>query len=488
MSQPKSAPSRPGEPPIGSSRVASPVDSGAGDGDSNRDVPVVEARPPVDPRPPAPDAWLVFRRSLQMAAGGGLFLAVLLGEASLGWVRRHPDVWANAFGVALRRAFTMLGATFIKVGQIASTRADLLPRPITRELGRLQDAVPAFSFDRVEARIEADFGAPVHALFSQFDREPVAAASVAQVHRAVRKDGRVVAVKVRRPDIAQKVVLDRSILLFLTVALEKIVPSLRLVSAPEAVATFCDAVEVQLSLRAEAEHNRRFREMFAHDPDVSFPELHPDLCSDAVLTMEFVEGCHERDLDGADMDLARIVDAGMRAVSCMIFEHGFVHADLHPGNLLFLPPGRIVMLDLGLVGEISDADRVTTVRLFYALATGDGHTCARLFYENAPHAACPDYAAYEREVAQVVDEIVGQGLMNLQVTYEIARLFDILRRHRVQARAHMTMVNLALMTAEGLGKRLAPDFNLTQEALPHLQRALATAQREGRIPPRQPSR
>jgi ubiquinone biosynthesis protein len=107
---------------------------------------------------------------------------------------------------------------------------------------------------------------------------------------------------------------------------------------------------------------------------------------------------------------------------------------------------------------------------------------ARIFYENAPHSACDDYAAYEAEVARMVEDIVGQGLMNLQVTGEIARIFDILRRHRVQARAHMTMVNLALMTAEGLGKRLAPDFNLTQEALPHLQRALLNAQREGRIP------
>jgi ubiquinone biosynthesis protein len=295
-------------------------------------------------------------------------------------------------------------------------------------------------------------------------------------------------VKVRRPGLTQKVHLDRSILLFLTQALERLVPSLRLISLPEAVATFCDAVEAQLSLRAEAEHNRRFTEMFADDPDVSFPGLHPELCTDGVLTMDFVEGVHERDLDDAGVDLQRVVDAGMRAVSRMIFEHGFVHADLHPGNLLFLAPGRIVMLDLGLVGDIDDVDRVTTVRLFYALATGDGRTVARIFYENAPHAACADYGAYEAEVVRMVDDIVGQGLMNVQVTGEIARVFDILRRHHVQARAHMTMVNLALMTAEGLGKRLAPDFDLTREALPHLQQALLHAQREGRIPAMPPPR
>src|SRR5262249_9384237 len=156
------------------------------------------------------------------------------------------------------------------------------------------------------------------------------------------------------------------------------------------------------------------------------------------------------------------VDAGMRAVCRMIFLHGFVHADLHQGNLRFLAPGRVVFLDLGLVGRLADADRLTSASLLYSFAVGDGETVAGLFHESTPHHAVSDYAAYEREMADYVREVHRRGLGNVQIALEIGRLFDILRRHRIQARSHMTMVNLALATAEGLGKRLDPTLQLNE--------------------------
>jgi ubiquinone biosynthesis protein len=188
--------------------------------------------------------------------------------------------------------------------------------------------------------------------------------------------------------------------------------------------------------------------------------------------MEFIDGVHERDLEARGMDIPRIVDAGVRAVCRMIFLHGFVHADLHQGNLRFLPPGCVVFLDLGLVGELEDADRLTSAALLYSFAVGDGESVARLFYETAPHQAVPDYAEYEREMVSYVRQVHKTGMGNVQITLEIGRLFDILRRHRIQARSHMTMVNLALMTAEGMGKRLDPTLQLNEAALPYLAEAL----------------
>jgi ubiquinone biosynthesis protein len=380
---------------------------------------------------------------------------------------------ATACGVAMVGLATRLGATFIKVGQIASTRADLLPPALVRELSRLRDDVPPFPFPVVRATVERALGHALETTFATFETVPVAAASVAQVHRAVLRDtAEVVAVKVRRPDILDKIRLDRAVLLRAGWILERLVPSLRLVSLSEALGAFCDAVEAQIHLGNEARNNARFTRNFAGDGDVYFPRLVAALCTDEMLVMEFIDGVREEDIERQGLDVRAIVEAGMRCVCRMVFLHGFVHADLHPGNLRFLAPGRVVLLDLGLVGELTDQDRLAAVQLFHALATGDGATVAHLFYVNAPHHAVSDYAAYEREIRAYCDSVRARGLDQMEVTVEIGRIFDILRRHRVQARSHMTMVNLALMTAEGLGKRLAPELSLTQASLPYLLEAL----------------
>lgn len=417
----------------------------------------------------------ITRRAAQML---GATLGAIASFVRERWrLAAEPDANPRALGRALVGLCSRLGATFIKVGQIASTRGDLLPRPLVDELARLQDDVPPFAFSQVRETIETEFDRPLEDIFDAFEQTPVAAASVAQVHRAILRDGgATVAVKVRRPDIVEKAALDRSILLFVGRTLERIVPSVRLMALEEALRAFCDAVQAQIHLENEARNNARFTENFRDDPDVDFPRIHAAASSDAVLTMEFIDGIHESELEATGCDVHAIVTAGMRCVCRMIFLHGFVHADLHPGNMRFQHPSHVVLLDLGLTGEIDDEDRITTAQTLFALATGDGKTVARLFHENAPHAATPDYDAYEKEMADFVASLQNRGLQNVQVTVEIGRIFDILRRHRVQARSHMTMVNIALMTAEGLGKRLAPELSLTDESLPYLREALMATQ------------
>ena len=420
-------------------------------------------------------AWQIARCSVQMLRAVLLAAWVFL-SSSFRSGRPTADSGLRALGRAIVAACGSLGATFIKVGQIASTRADLLPRPLVDELTRLQDQVPAFPFGEVRRIIETELHHPLEELFNEFDETPLAAASVAQVHSArLRATGERVAIKVRRPEILEKVRLDRSILLFIARALERLVPSMRLISFEDAMRNFCAAVEEQIHLVGEADNNRRFTQAFADDPDIHFPKLHPAYCSDALLTMELIEGVRESELEGAGIDPLRIARAGLRCVCRMIFLHGFVHADLHPGNMRFHAPGQVILFDLGLVGSLIEEDRLSLAELMFAFATGDGVTVARLFHDNAPYKATADYAAYEREIVELVTSLHRRGLGKLQVTLEIGRIFDILRRHHIRARSHMTMVNLALMTAEGLGKRLAPQLSLTDEALPYLAEALGIA-------------
>lgn len=410
-------------------------------------------------------------RTFQIVGAGVAAVAVFISEW---WRRRGTDQPAlHAAGRGLVRLCNQLGATFIKVGQIASTRGDLLPGPVIAELTSLQDRVPPFSFDDVRRAVETSLDRPLREIFSDFDQMPVAAASVAQVHRAVlASNGDVVAVKVRRPDLLARIALDRSILLVLARVLERLIPSMRMISLEEAIRHFCDAVEQQTHLLNELENNLRFTAAFADDPDVDFPRVYPEFSSDSVLTMEFIDGLRESEIEGNGLDPRRIADAGMRCVCRMIFRDGFVHADLHPGNMRFFAPNRVVLLDLGLTGSITDEDRISAVQLFFALATGDGRTVARLFYESAPYRAVPDYPAYEAEIVETVTALQRIGLGNIEITVEIGRIFDILRRHQIRARSHMTMVNVALMTVEGLGKRLVPDLSLTDAALPYLAEAL----------------
>jgi ubiquinone biosynthesis protein len=205
------------------------------------------------------------------AIGGGVFAR----ELARLW-RRSPDPLARAAGRALVRLCTSLGATFIKIGQIASTRSDLLPGALVEELVALQDRVPPFALRDVRRTIECELARPLEEVFDAFEPEPVAAASVAQVHRArLRATGEVVAVKVRRPDIVDKVALDRSILLFFGRCLERVVPTLRLIALEGALRAFCDAVGEQIHFSNEAHNNARFAAAFADDPDIVFPRLHP---------------------------------------------------------------------------------------------------------------------------------------------------------------------------------------------------------------------
>ncbi|APR87535.1 Ubiquinone biosynthesis monooxygenase UbiB [Minicystis rosea] len=388
-------------------------------------------------------------------------------------------------GERLAALMERLGATFIKFGQIMSTRPDLLGPGYTQKLARLQDAVPPAPFTAVEAVIAHELSAEARARLVSIDPTPVAAASVAQVHKATLDTGEIVALKVQRPEAEAQIERDLAILGILARLVDRL-PSVHLLSIPGAVDRFAESLRGQLDFRREAENNRRFAENFTSVPAVGVPRLFPDLCTRRVLGMEFVDGAkasdHER-IRGDRKELARV---GGKAILQMVFLDGFVHADLHPGNIL-LTDDRVILIDLGMVTEIPPDLRRPWVETFIALSQSDGVKAAELFYGYAPSVGETRYAEFERDVSENLGKLAGKSLGEVEVGEAVSGMMNVLRRHRVQVDPTFTVVHIALLVAEGLGKQLDPEIDMVGLAVPYLMQAM-TAAPPARLPAREPPR
>ncbi len=374
-------------------------------------------------------------------------------------------------------ALQRLGATFVKFGQILSTRPDLFGPGYTSALARLQDDVAPIAEGEIRAVLTSELGDAMGSL--TIDWNPLAAASVAQVHRATlrREDGteHAVVLKVQRPKARRQVARDLR-LMAVFARLAHLLPPLRTLSMPGAVARFAEAMEGQLDFRQEKANNERFAQNFANTEGVRVPRIEDALSTGRVLCMEFVEGVRATEVAAVGGDRQAIARRGLHAILQMVFQDGFVHADLHPGNIVLTSDGDVVFIDLGLVAEIDDAYRGPWIQTFVALTTQDGALAARLFYGYAPTVGPRiDYAAFEAEVQGRFDALRGKPLSELEASKVLMGMMNVLRRHRVQVDPVFTVVNLAMLVAEGLGKQLDPDLDLIGLATPYLATALASA-------------
>lgn len=425
------------------------------------------------PPAPAPPRALPRLRLALRAAGIAFLIAQHALRWLLGWlwlllVRAPREQRRRWFGQVVLDLVRTLGATFVKVGQIMSTRPDLFPEHITRTLAKLQDDVGPFPFEAVVRTLEEDLGRPLPALFAEFAPVPLASASVAQVHRARLHDGRLVAVKVRRPEVVELCRFDLTVVAFVARQIGRI-PSLGALDPAAAVEQFGRAIFAQLDFRVEAANNRRFRANFAGVPEVLFPELVDALCTERVLCMSFIDGRKILTPAGPGDDPKRIARLGLQALLKMIFEDGFVHADLHPGNILITHDGKLALLDLGLVGELDDPHRKAFTRFFAAWARRDGDAVAKLM-SSLSASPLDDAGAYERyraDIAGFVERHWGQRLAEVQMGKVLLEMLALLRKHRVRVSPTFTMVNIAIAVTEGIGKQLDPGLDLMAEAVPY---------------------
>lgn len=370
-----------------------------------------------------------------------------------------------------------LGPSFIKLGQIASTRADVLPPELIVELKKLQDEVPPVAYDAIKGVVESSLGAPIAELFLRFDEKPLATASIGQVHRAaiaIREQEEVreqeVVVKVQRPNVAPTVMRDLELLHIMAAAIERAIPDAKIYSPVGLVQQFDRSITTELDFTTEADNAVRFAENFAGNERVRFPRVFRQVSSKHVLTLEFFDG---KKLDRAVADGASgksIAKLATGIIIKMIFEDGFFHADPHPGNVIIMPPDEapvVGMIDLGMVGRLSPELRDRTVDLMVAAVRKDMVGVADALYAVGRPTKKIDMREYRAEVSMLAEKYLGKPLAQIDLSGMIRDLVQGAIKYGLEIPTDFMLVGKALMTVEGIGKEIDPELDVFGEAAPY---------------------
>ncbi|MBI2896436.1 MAG: AarF/ABC1/UbiB kinase family protein [Deltaproteobacteria bacterium] len=377
-------------------------------------------------------------------------------------------------GERVRMVLADLGPTFVKLGQVASTRADLLPADLVVELRRLQDDVPPVPSEQIREAVESALGAPIPDVYESFDDRPLAAASIAQVHRAVLKtpEGpREVVVKVQRPGIARTIAGDVELLHVLSAIIERAIPESRIYSPTGLVAQFDRAIHAELDFTIEADNARRFAQNFAASGACRFPEVYREASSKTVLTLEYLPGRKISEALAAGHSGPKLARRAVTAIIQQIFEDGFFHADPHPGNVVVMgepDAPELALIDLGMVGRLSPDMRDRTVDLLIAAARQDLASVADSLYAIGTPTRKVDMRAYRARVAELGEKYLGRPLGEVDLS---AMIRDIVRgatEFGLEIPPDFLLVGKALMTMEGIGKELDPTLEVIEEAKPQL--------------------
>ena len=366
-------------------------------------------------------------------------------------------------GQRLAAAFEELGPSFIKLGQLLSTRADLLGEELTVDLASLQDRLPPFSGNDARALIEAEFGCPLNTLFATFDETAIAAASIAQVHFARTGEGAEVAVKVLRPRIAEAFARDLDLFLWLAGLGERLQPALRRLKPVEVVQTLAEVVNFEMDLRLEAAAATELGENFAGDPNFRVPRVDWLRTGRTVLTLEWIKGTRIDDRVALLAAGHRIEDLLTKAATAFfnqVFRDGFFHADLHPGNMFVDPDGAIVVVDFGIMGRLDRATRFYLADMLLGFLSGDYRRVAEVHFAAGYVPQRRSVDAFTQACRSIGEPILGKPLQEISVARLLAQLFEITEQFEMETQPQLLLLQKTMVVIEGVGRRLDPEINI----------------------------
>ncbi|MCD6219888.1 2-polyprenylphenol 6-hydroxylase [Candidatus Calescamantes bacterium] len=402
-----------------------------------------------------------------------------IGEKLIGrkLVRRGPlkrlDIFDMPASVRLRKVLEELGPTFIKLGQILSTRPDLVPLEFSEEFKKLQDKAPVFEYEKAKKIVEEELKSPIDELFDEFSVKPIAAASLSQVHLGKLKKGEKVIVKVQRPNVERIIKQDIEILYTLAKLAEKYIEESKLYNPVEIVDEFRKAILKEIDFNTEASNIDRFRRNFKGDDTVYIPKVFHNLSTKRVLTIEKIEGIKVTDVEKIEksgLDRKKIAINGANAVLKQIFVDGFFHADPHPGNIFVLDNNRIAFLDFGMVGRIDEETKSQFANILQAVIERDAPTIIESFIDMGMVEEDMDIKKLELDVADLVDRYYEVPLKELRMEGLLGEIINVVSQNRIKVPPNLYLLAKALITVESIGRELDPDFDMVTKMSPFVKK------------------
>ena len=410
-----------------------------------------------------------FRRAAAIGAWTAFFACRSVAELAVIGCRGDRAAVYRRFGHLLSMYLERLGPTFVKFGQAISMRTDYLHPDILIGLQRLQEHASPVEFAEIQRCLEHAYAGRVATLFREIDPVPLGSGAIAQVHRAITVDGRSIALKIRKPAVRAQLLVDAQ----LALAIARQLARLRMMSnmpVVQIISETFDILTAQTDFVREAASMRRLRDNFRYVDDVLFPDVVEKLCTESTIAMEYLDDLVR--VDASDIDVAerrRIALTGLRALYRMIFDHGFVHADLHPGNVFRAAHGRVAMLDAGLITEVEETTRQDFVAFFFAVVNNSGRECADIVWRTA--IGRPDDSrrpAFEAEMSNFIAMESAKKSGEFEVVSFVQRLLDVQRRHGLRATPAFVTTVFAMAVYDGLCRNLFPGCDFQGEARGYL--------------------